>query len=163
VVIIRRPLIVIVYCEEFSRERREKGKEKCTPSPSILYIPDTVIYQLIHMTLTLVVKGSRSRHFVSPSKQDTSNNNLCKKVRREYKHSRHDCLTKSPQHGSIQTTTKQDDETLIQLRQRRLDREACENARAQSILGHQDNTKVQMDDDRGRGYHDQWNPMLSRK
>ena len=122
------------------RKRRNRDKNNCDNS-------------------SVLSSDSSSSHPRSSKRQHKQKH---KRRRREHKHSRHDSLTKSSQHGSIQTTTKQGDETLAQLRQKRLEREACENARAQSILGHQDNTKVQMDDDRGRGYHDQWNPMLSR-
>ncbi|KAL3803024.1 hypothetical protein ACHAWO_003823 [Cyclotella atomus] len=56
------------------------------------------------------------------------------------------------------------DETRDILRKKRLEREALENARAQSILGQSNSdNNHRLFGDRDRGYHDQWNPMLSRK
>ena len=59
-------------------------------------------------------------------------------------------------------TVQHDSETIQNLRRKRLEREAREHQRERSMLceQHSHNSFVH---DRDRGYHDQWNPMLSRK
>jgi hypothetical protein len=82
-----------------------------------------------------------------------------KKHKRKHRDRRH-----SNRHsGHASATSHAADETLDSLRKKRLEREARENARSQTVLGRNVDNNPVLFGDRDRGYQDQWNPMLSRK